>query len=83
MPARLLAALAEADVRWDATKREVTIKSKTINISYPMSSGATGDAFLMNGTSWIRLDVFQKQLAGLTWAADERGLELHFKKEEE
>lgn len=83
VPARLLAALAEADVRWDATKREVTIKSKMIDISYPMSSVATGDAFLMNGMSWIRLDVFQKQLAGLTWAADERGLELHFKKEEE
>ncbi|MNV98349.1 hypothetical protein D3C71_1935910 [compost metagenome] len=75
--------MAEADIRWDEAQRAVTMKSKAIDVRYPVSSEVNGDVLLMNGTSWVRLDLIQKQLTGLTWAANELGLQLHFKKEEE
>lgn len=84
VPARLLAALAEGDINWDGVNRVVSIKSKISTTSYPVSvsSTMTGDAFLSDGMSWIRLEAFQEQLPALSWTTEDHNLQLHVKKEE-
>ncbi|OCT11171.1 hypothetical protein A8709_05675 [Paenibacillus pectinilyticus] len=81
VPARLLAALAQAEIHWDASSQVVTIKSNSSDVGYHVSSVVTGDAFLLNGTSWVQLDAFQKQLSKLSWTASGQELTIHLSQE--
>lgn len=67
VPARLLAAIAGAEIQWNQSNSSVTITTGTGVITYQVSPEESRETYLKDGICFIHLAEFQKKLPGLVW----------------
>ena len=77
VPARLLAAIAGAEIQWNQSNSSVTITTGTGVITYQVSPEEPRETYLKDGICFIHLAEFQKKLPGLMWETNGNGLKMN------
>lgn len=66
-PTRVLAALVDGDIAWNAELRAVDIKTPAVSASYAVGDS---DVRMVNGVTYVALDAFATKFARFTWSDD-------------